>query len=77
MSSWVPLQRRLAQPRFINKGHIEDVNGDSVLDLVMHFDTGETGASEGEALMYLTGRTFSEQCIQGSDSIVTVGSSKN
>lgn len=57
-------------------GHFEDVNGDSLLDLVLHFDTRATGVKDGDTSMTLYGKTYSGLDIQGSDSIVTVGRKK-
>jgi hypothetical protein len=55
------------------KGHIEDVNGDGDMDLVLHFNIQETGIQCGDTLASLTGETFARQAIEGSDSIKTVG----
>ena len=41
-----------------DKGHIEDVNGDGLLDLSLHFDTAETGIQEGEVSASLVGKTL-------------------
>ncbi len=60
-----------ASPR--SPGSLNDVDGDGDLDLVLHFDTQQTGIQCGQTQAKLTGKTFSGQDIEGSDSIVTVG----
>ena len=52
---------------------VEDVNGDGQPDLLLHFNTQDTGIQCGDTSASLTGQTFSRQAIQGSDSIVPVG----
>jgi photosystem II stability/assembly factor-like uncharacterized protein len=52
------------------KGHIEDVDEDGDLDLVMHFRTQDTGIACGADLR---GETFDGQKIKGFDSITTIG----
>jgi hypothetical protein len=54
------------------RGHIEDVDGDEDLDLLLHFKTQETGIACGDSATFLTGETFDGQRIVGSDSISTV-----
>ncbi len=55
------------------RGHIEDVNHDGRLDLVLHFDTQETGIQCGDTSASLTGKTIGGQAIAGFDLIRTVG----
>jgi hypothetical protein len=55
------------------KGHIEDADGDGDFDLVLHFNTQDTGIVCGDTSASLTGMTFDGQTIEGSDSINTVG----
>lgn len=54
-------------------GHIEDVDGDGYDDLMLHFNTQNTGIECGFTSVSLTGETFGGQAIEGSDSINTVG----
>jgi Concanavalin A-like lectin/glucanases superfamily len=42
-------------------------------DLILHFETDETGIKCGDTSAALTGQTWDGQAIQGSDSIQTVG----
>jgi hypothetical protein len=51
----------------------EDVDSDGDFDLVLHFRTGATGIACGDDTASLTGETFEEQAIAGSDSVWTVG----
>jgi hypothetical protein len=52
---------------------IEDVDGDGVDDLVLHFETKETGILCGDTSASLTGKIFGGQAIEGSDPFRTVG----
>ena len=54
-------------------GHLEDVNGDGQLDLVLHFRTQDSGIQCGDTSVSITGQTLNGTPIQGSDSITTVG----
>ncbi len=60
-----------AQPK--HNGHIEDVDGDGDDDLMLHFNTQDTGIQCGETEATLSGATLGGQAIKGSDSINTVG----
>ena len=55
------------------KGHPEDVNGDGLLDLVLHFSTPASGIKCGDTVGTLVGFTLGGDAIVGTDSIVTVG----
>lgn len=51
---------------------LEDVDGDGDIDMILHFNTQDTGMMCGDTSASLTGETFSEQAIQGTDAIKTV-----
>ena len=53
-------------------GHIEDVNGDSLPDLVLHFGTAQSGLVAGDTEACVDGTTFSGTPIHDCDSISTV-----
>jgi len=50
----------------------EDVNGDGLLDLVCHFDTGKTGFQPGDTQGVLKGRTFGGIPFLGVDTVKIV-----
>lgn len=52
---------------------LEDVNHDGRMDMVMHFDTQQTGIACGATSATLTGSTSSGQEFKGVDSVATVG----
>jgi hypothetical protein len=54
-------------------GHLQDVNYDGFMDLVVHFRTQDTGIGCGDDSATLTGETSEGLPIQGTDSIWTVG----
>ena len=53
------------------RGHIQDVDGDGDLDLVLHFLIRETGIALGDTEACLTGETFGGTPIEGCDAIST------
>jgi hypothetical protein len=55
------------------RGHMEDVDGDNDLDLVLHFKVQEIGIACGDITASLTAETFSEEEVEGADSISTIG----
>ncbi|HEX4951395.1 MAG TPA: choice-of-anchor C family protein [Blastocatellia bacterium] len=50
----------------------QDVDGDGDLDLILHFNTQQTGITCGLTSAVLTGKTIGGQSIYGKDAIVTV-----
>jgi len=54
------------------RGHVEDVDGDNDLDLLLHFRTQETSIACGDPFASLSGETLDGQTIEGSDSITIV-----
>jgi hypothetical protein len=54
------------------QAHVEDVDYDGDMDLVVHFRTQETGIQCGDTEATLTGETFDGQSFAGIDSIRTV-----
>lgn len=54
------------------KGHIEDVDKDGDLDLLLHFETQKTGLASGQTSATLTGLTSSGTKVWGVDAIQIV-----
>lgn len=53
------------------RGHVEDVDQDGDVDLLLHFRTHETGLQPGDTEACLAGETFSGNPFQGCD-VITV-----
>lgn len=60
-------------PESFGRTKVEDVNGDSRADLVLHFATQATGIACGDTSVELIGSTLAGTPIRGSDTVVTVG----
>lgn len=52
---------------------LEDVDGDGDMDMIIHFNTQETGIVCGDTSAYLIGKTSIGQAFKGYDSVNTVG----
>jgi len=52
---------------------LKDVDGDADTDMLLHFNTQDTGIQCGDTSALLTGETVSGQAIEASDSVQTVG----
>ena len=53
-------------------GHMEDINGDGIADLVLHFVAVEAGIACGTTRATLHARTFGGLWLKGSDAVTTV-----
>lgn len=53
-------------------GHVEDVDGDGDDDLVLHYETRETGIDPGDTEACLTGTTANGTAVEGCDSVRTI-----
>lgn len=56
-------------PEAHGRSHIEDVDGDGDADLILHFNTQETGLTCNDVDATMTGQTFGGQRIIGSNNI--------
>ncbi|MDH3614407.1 MAG: hypothetical protein OES10_14155 [Gammaproteobacteria bacterium] len=57
---------------FHGRGHVKDVDEDGDMDLLLHFNTQETGIQCGDTEATLTGETFTGLAFTGTDAINTV-----
>lgn len=64
-----PAQRDCTEAH--STGHVEDVDYDGDLDLVLHYETLETGIDPGDTVACLTGWTYGGVPINGCDSVRT------
>jgi hypothetical protein len=62
-----PVQRDCTEAH--GTGHPKDVDGDSDLDLLLHYETQQTGIDLGDTQACLTGQTFGGVSIEGCDSV--------
>jgi hypothetical protein len=53
--------------------HVKDVDNDGNADLLFHFRMPETGIHCGDTVATLTGQTWGEELVSGTDNIRTVG----
>lgn len=53
-------------------GHIEDINSDGKLDMLLHFNVAQTGITSGSTQACLTGKITSGLNIIGCDAITTI-----
>ena len=70
-----PLQVRFGRGQAIEahqRGHLEDVNGDGRLDMVLHFLVQESGILPTDVEVCLTGKTTNGTPFQGCDSITVL-----
>jgi hypothetical protein len=54
-------------------GHRTDVDGDGDLDLLLHFETQQTGIDSADTQVCLTGQTFDGQAIAGCNTVRVKG----
>jgi hypothetical protein len=57
----------------VHDGHVEDVNDDDFFDMVLHFNTQDTGIDCGYSEARLSGETFGGEAFTGTNSVKTAG----
>jgi len=58
-----------ASPAHRKGGHLEDVDGDGLIDLVSHYRTQETGIAFGDEEVCVTAETFDGAVVEGCDTV--------
>lgn len=57
----------------VHDGHVADVNADGFMDMVLHFNSDDTGIACGDTTAALNGRTYDDRSFTGTDAVYTVG----
>ena len=57
----------------VHDGHVENVNDDDFVDMVLHFNTQDTGIDCGYSEARLSGETFGGEAFTGTNSVKTAG----
>jgi len=65
-----------ATPAHRSGGHLGDLNGDGIADLVVHFDAREVGLEAGDERVCAAGSTFDGRAFEGCDEIRTLAGCK-
>jgi hypothetical protein len=71
-----PTKHDLTDPFDYNE-HLEDVNLDGHVDLMLHLETQDTGIVCGDTEAILSGQTLDGQFFEGTDTFETVGCNSN
>ncbi len=72
-TSTVALGPSGASPLHAPAGHLEDVDGDGDIDLVLHFDVRDIGLSCATGILKLTGQTYDQASFVASDCVTILG----
>jgi len=60
-----------------HQGHLEDINGDGILDLLLHFNTQSLLLDPNSTIGVVTGKTTDRQLIYGEDHVLINQAKKN